>query len=104
MPMSWQPMAWMWKWFGACNLESYRLNRARMQRLAFYSRERLHQLSVELECGPTGGCRIADRLEDRQQPVADDLEHRATRGFDGGDLRVKGVVQQLDQRLWGQLF
>jgi D-amino-acid dehydrogenase len=49
LPLSRQELAWMWKWFGACNLESYRLNRARMQRLAFYSRERLHQLSVELE-------------------------------------------------------
>ena len=56
LPLSRHELAWMWKWFRACNLESYRLNRARMQRLAFYSRERLHQLSVELEldydCSP----------------------------------------------------
>jgi D-amino-acid dehydrogenase len=56
LPLSRQELAWMWKWLDACNLESYRRNRARMQRLAFYSRERLHQLSVELEldydCSP----------------------------------------------------
>jgi D-amino-acid dehydrogenase len=56
LPLSRHELAWIWKWFGACNLESYRRNRARMQRLAFYSRERLHQLSVELEldydCSP----------------------------------------------------
>jgi D-amino-acid dehydrogenase len=56
LPLSRHELAWMWKWLGACNLESYRRNRARLQRLAFYSRERLHQLSVELEldydCSP----------------------------------------------------
>jgi D-amino-acid dehydrogenase len=56
LPLSRHELAWMRKWFGACNLESYRRNRARMQRLAFYSRERLHQLSIELEldydCSP----------------------------------------------------
>ena len=56
LPLSRHELAWMWQWFRACNLESYRVNRARMQRLAFYSRERLHHLSVELEldydCSP----------------------------------------------------
>jgi D-amino-acid dehydrogenase len=56
LPLSRHELAWIGKWFSACNLESYRRNRARMQRLAFYSRERLHQLSVDLEldydCSP----------------------------------------------------
>jgi D-amino-acid dehydrogenase len=56
LPLSRHELAWIGKWMGACNLESYRRNRARLQRLAFYSRERLHQLSVELEldydCSP----------------------------------------------------
>ena len=32
-----------------CKLEVYLANRARMQRLAFYSRERLHQLTAALQ-------------------------------------------------------
>lgn len=49
LPLSASELAWMWKWFRACKLETYLANRARMQRLAFYSRERLHHLTAELE-------------------------------------------------------
>jgi len=38
----------MWKWWRACKLETYLANRARMQRLAFYSRARLHHLTDDL--------------------------------------------------------
>jgi D-amino-acid dehydrogenase len=47
-PISAQELAWMWRWFRACELETYMANRARMQRLAFYSREQLHRLTREL--------------------------------------------------------
>ena len=47
-PLSATDMAWVWKWWSACKPATFALNRARMQRLAFYSRERLHQLSAEL--------------------------------------------------------
>jgi D-amino-acid dehydrogenase len=49
LPLSGRDLAWMWKWFRACKLETYQANRARMQRLAFYSRERLHYLTAELQ-------------------------------------------------------
>jgi D-amino-acid dehydrogenase len=49
LPLSASELAWMWKWFRACKLETYLANRARMQRLAFYSRERLHHLTAELQ-------------------------------------------------------
>jgi len=49
LPLSRRDIAWMWKWSRACKLESYLANRARLQRLAFYSRERLHQLTEELK-------------------------------------------------------
>ena len=56
LPLSMQELAWMWRWYRSCRLDTYLANRARLQRLAFYSRERLHQLSVELEldydCSP----------------------------------------------------
>ena len=48
LPLSGEELIWMWKWWRACKLETYLANRARVQRLAFYSRERLHQLTAEL--------------------------------------------------------
>ncbi|MES2510623.1 MAG: D-amino acid dehydrogenase [Pseudomonadota bacterium] len=49
LPLSGSDIAWMWKWFRACKLDTYLVNRASMQRLAFYSRERLHHLTAELQ-------------------------------------------------------
>ena len=49
LPLSSSDIAWMWKWWRACKLETYLANRARLQRLAFYSRSRLHHLTAELQ-------------------------------------------------------
>ena len=49
LPLSGNELAWMWQWVRACKLETYLVNRARMQRLALYSRERLHHLTAELQ-------------------------------------------------------
>ena len=35
---------WLRRWVSECELERYRINKSRMQRVAFYSRELLHQL------------------------------------------------------------
>lgn len=48
MPLSASEVAWMWRWLRACTLPTYLVNRARLQRLAFYSRTRLHALSNDL--------------------------------------------------------
>ncbi|WP_298931574.1 D-amino acid dehydrogenase [uncultured Ramlibacter sp.] len=48
LPLSAREIAWIWKWWRACKLDTYLANRARLQRLAFYSRARLHQLTDEL--------------------------------------------------------
>ena len=40
---------WLWRWWRACAAPAHRLNRARMQRLALYSRERLQQLTRRLK-------------------------------------------------------
>ena len=48
LPLATADIAWMWKWLQACKLDTYLANRARMQRLAFYSRERLHSLTANL--------------------------------------------------------
>jgi D-amino-acid dehydrogenase len=45
LPLSASDIAWMWKWYRACDAATYSANRARMQRLAFYSRTRLHDIT-----------------------------------------------------------
>ena len=49
LPLSGSDLAWMWKWWRACKLETYLSNRAQLQSLAFYSRARLHQLTADLQ-------------------------------------------------------
>ena len=48
LPLSGDELVWMWKWLRACKLRTYQANRARLQRLAFYSRTRLHQITAGL--------------------------------------------------------
>ena len=48
-PLGAAEMAWMRSWQRACTLESYLANRGRLQRLAFYSRQRLHDISAACE-------------------------------------------------------
>ena len=43
-PLKARDIGWMRQWQRACQLETYLANRARMQRLAFYSRTRLHEI------------------------------------------------------------
>ncbi|HOB67919.1 D-amino acid dehydrogenase [Ottowia sp.] len=47
-PLALADVAWMRQWLRACNADSYASNRARMQRLAFYSRQRLHEVAARM--------------------------------------------------------
>lgn len=40
---------WLWRWWRACKPHAYRTNRARLQRLASYSKQRLHALTHALQ-------------------------------------------------------
>ena len=42
-------IGWLWKWWRACRARTYQANRLRMQRLAGYSRERLHELTRDMK-------------------------------------------------------
>ena len=42
-------IAWMWRWWRACKLRTYQANRLRMQRLAYFSRGRLHEITRALK-------------------------------------------------------
>ena len=41
-------LGWLWRWWRACRPNVYRANRARMHRLAHFSRERLHEITHRL--------------------------------------------------------
>ena len=41
-------VGWLWRWWRACTPATYRANRARMHRLAHFSRDRLHELTTRL--------------------------------------------------------
>lgn len=49
LPLSAEELNWIWRWWHACTLESYLLNRQRLQRLAFYSRERMALITEHLQ-------------------------------------------------------
>jgi D-amino-acid dehydrogenase len=42
-------LKWMWRWWRACRRETYLANRNAMQRLALFSRDRLHHLTQQLQ-------------------------------------------------------
>jgi D-amino-acid dehydrogenase len=48
-PLAAHELGWMLRWHRAFATDTYLANRARLQRLAFYSRERLHQLTEDLQ-------------------------------------------------------
>jgi len=48
-PLAAHELRWLLRWRRACELDTYLANRARLLRLAFYSRERLHQLTEALQ-------------------------------------------------------
>ncbi|MDQ3061172.1 MAG: D-amino acid dehydrogenase [Pseudomonadota bacterium] len=65
LPLSSRELAWLWQSMRACKLDTYLANRTRLQRLAFYSRHRLHLLTGqrELEYERAPGCLVLLRDE-----------------------------------------
>jgi D-amino-acid dehydrogenase len=76
LPLSPAEIGWMWQWWRACKLDTYLANRARLQRLAFYSRERLHWLtdSLQLEYDRSPGYLVLLRSEKDQKLVQPSLQ------------------------------
>ena len=48
-PLAARDIDWMKRWQRACTLDQYLLSRGRLQRLAFYSRQRLHDITEACE-------------------------------------------------------
>jgi D-amino-acid dehydrogenase len=47
LPLSGDDLAWMWRFWRACKLDTYLAHRAALQKLAFYSRQRLHAIAEQ---------------------------------------------------------
>jgi D-amino-acid dehydrogenase len=75
-PLTPQELGWMWRWARACRLDTYLANRARMQRLAFFSRERLHWLvdSMQLSFDRSPGYVVLLRGEKERRLVEPGLQ------------------------------
>ena len=93
LPLSGSQLAWMRKWYQACKLETYMLNRARMQRLAFYSRERLHQLmaALQLDYDRSAGYMVLLRTEKDGQMAQPGLQVLRDAGVVFSELTAEQV-------------
>ncbi len=81
-PLSARDIDWMQRFKHACTLESYSANRARLQRLAFYSRSRLRQITSarELVYERSDGYLVLLRSERERAMVQPGLEVLRTAG------------------------
>lgn len=75
-PLAAHELRWMLRWRRACDLETYLANRARLQRLAFYSRSRLHHLTedLQLEYDRSSGYLVLLRAEKDRRLVQPGLQ------------------------------
>jgi D-amino-acid dehydrogenase len=76
LPLTRDEIAWMWKWYQCCEPATYAANRARMQRLAFYSRTRLHDITdhFHLEYDRSSGYLVMLRGEKDRKLVQPGLQ------------------------------
>src|SRR6478735_6429324 len=75
-PLTAHELSWMLKWRRACDLTTYLANRSRLQRLAFYSRQRLHHLTagLDLEYDRSTGYMVLLRSEKDRKMVQPGLQ------------------------------
>ncbi len=76
LPLSLTEIKWAWRWFQNSKLETYQATRAQMQRLAIYSRERLHHLTADLklEYDRSDGHLVLLRSEQDSQSIQPSLQ------------------------------
>lgn len=75
-PLAAHELRWMMRWRRACDLDTYLANRSRLQRLAFYSRHRLHRIvdDLQLEYDRTSGYMVLLRSEKDRKLVQPGLQ------------------------------
>ena len=93
LPLSGTDLAWMWKWWRACKLETYLSNRVRLQRLAFYSRERLHHLTtvLQLDYDRSDGYTVLLRSEKDSRLVQPGLQVLRDAGVAFSEINAEAV-------------
>lgn len=76
LPLSARELAWIWRWYKSCRLETYLTNRAHLQKLAFYSRSRLHALTADRQLAyeRSDGCLVLLRSEKDSKGVQPGLQ------------------------------
>jgi D-amino-acid dehydrogenase len=74
--LSTRELAWIWKWLGACKPAVHASNRSNLQRLAQYSRARLHDITahLNLEYERSDGCMVLLRSERDSKLIQPDLQ------------------------------
>ncbi|MBS0342941.1 MAG: D-amino acid dehydrogenase [Proteobacteria bacterium] len=110
-PLSTRDIGWMARFQRACTLEAYLQNRARMQRLAFYSRLRLHDIvaSRELEYDRGDGYMVllrGKRESKMAQPGLDVLRAAGSkfREIDADEARQIEPALNADTELAGAIY
>ena len=95
LPISGGDLAWMWKWWRACKLQTYLANRARLQRLAFYCRARLHHLTAELQLDydRSDGYTVLLRSEKDRALVQPGLQVLRDAGVQFSEINAEAVRQ-----------
>jgi D-amino-acid dehydrogenase len=93
LPLSGADIAWMWKWFRSCDIATYTANRARMQRLAFYSRTRLHDITEHfgLEYDRSTGYMVMLRTEKDRKLVQPGLQVLRDAGVDFHEIDAEAA-------------
>jgi D-amino-acid dehydrogenase len=93
LPLSFQDMAWLWRFWQACHLPTYLQHRAALQQLAFYSRSLLHDISERhgLEYDRAEGFLIALRSEKDRAMVQSSLKVLRDLGVPFNELDEAGA-------------
>ena len=98
LPLSRSELAWMWRWYRACNPGTYLACRTQLQRLAFYTRTRLHQITADrqLDYDRSDGYMVLLRSQSDSDMVLVGI--RPTQGGADGHRPTRGTFASLRTR------
>jgi D-amino-acid dehydrogenase len=92
-PLSLRELAWLWKWKRASKPATWLANRERMQRLAFYSKDRLHEITegLQLEYDRNPGYTLLLRSEKKSREIQPQLQAWRDAGVPFRELTAEQV-------------
>jgi D-amino-acid dehydrogenase len=88
-----QDLAWIARWWRACSPSRYQVARANLQKLAFYSRQRLHAITADLQLAydRSDGYMVLLRSESDRKMIAASLQVLKDAGVPFHDLDEKAA-------------